>query len=221
MKLGELIATARNRADDIAVPYLWSDIEWTEYANDAENEACRRARLITDASTTAICEAAITSGNGVITLDKHVIFVRRVKLTSQSQPLHSMDYRDLDSGYPSWESQSGPPRAWVRNWETGKALLWPTPDATDTAKLRVVRLPLVPMTNLTTHSPEINERLHLSLVFWMLFRAYSKTDSQTIDPKKASENLALFEQEFGQKSSAIDETWINENHGQDDFEGLY
>lgn len=28
------------------------------------------------------------------------------------------------------------------------------------------------------------------------------------DPKKAATALALFEQEFGMKSSAIDETWI-------------
>ena len=196
MKLGELIATARSRADDIAAPYLWSDAEWTEYANDAENEACRRARLITDASTTEICEAAITSGNGVITLDKRVIFVRRVKLTSQSQPLRSIDYRDLDISYPDWEQQVGAPRAWVRNWETNKARLWPVPDSNGLAQLRVVRLPLAPMANLTADSPEINARFHASLVYWMLFRAYSKTDSQTIDSKKASENVALFEQDL-------------------------
>jgi hypothetical protein len=69
--------------------------------------------------------------------------------------------------------------------------------------------------------PEINRRFHESLVFWMLYRAYSKQDAETKDAKKAGENLALFEQEFGKKSSAIDEAWIEREHGYTDEEGVF
>lgn len=213
------MAIGRSEADDNAAPYLWADPEWLEFAVDAENEACRRARLLTDASTTAICNAAIAIGAQTVTLDSRVIFVRRVQLASQSRPLQSVDSRDLDLNVPNWDTQTGTPRAWVRNWETGKVRLWPIPIATDTARLRVVRLPLVPLAS--NASPEIHPRLHRSLVFWMLYRAFSKKDTQTQDDKKAMENLALFEREFGDKSSAVDETWINENHGEDSFEGLF
>lgn len=220
MTLADLIATARREADDTATPALWSNDEWREFANDAENEACRRARLITDATTSAICSVNITSGNPTFTLDPRVVFVRRVKLTSESQPLISVDHRDLDEQAPNWEDTTGIPRRWVRNWETGKVRLWPIPDDDDTASLRVVRLPLAPMVADVDH-PEINPRFHRSLVFWMLYRAFSKTDSQTMNAKAAAENMALFEREFGQKSTAVDETWIVENHGEDSHEGLY
>lgn len=220
MNFGQLKAIARSEADDNAAPFLWADPEWLEFANDAENEACRRARLLTDASTSAICTASITIGAESVALDPLVIFVRRAKLDLQTQPLPNVDSRDLDLNVPNWETQTGRPKAWVRNWETGKLRLWPIPSAVDTLRLRVVRLPLVPMAA-DGDAPEINARYHRSLVFWMLYRAFSKKDTQTQDDRKAAEYLALFEQEFGQKSSAIDEHWITDNHGEDSFEGIY
>jgi phosphorylcholine metabolism protein LicD len=82
----------------------------------------------------------------------------------------------------------------------------------------VVRSPLVEM-NDETDSPEIAPRFHRSLRYWMMYRAYSKQDSQANDPKKAMESLAMFEQEFGQKSSAINETWIERE--QMEFDGTF
>lgn len=225
MKLAELISVFRAEADDTAQPYLWSDADAIEYANDAENEACRRARLITDASTASICELDVTSGQATLALDPRVIFVRRAKLDLQSMPLALVDHRDLDAQIPRWESQTGTPRAMVRNWESGKLRLYPTPDAADTLRLRVVRTPLEPMTDATTgvsgDSPEIAPRYHRSLVYWMLHRAFSRKDTQTQDDNRAATYLALFEQEFGKKSSAIDETYINENYQEDSFDGVF
>ena len=117
-------------------------------------------------------------------------------------------------------AQTGAPRAWVRNWQSGALRLWPTPNVADTARLRVVRLPINDLSG-SSDEPEIHVRLHRSLVFWMLYRAFSKKDTQTQDDKRAATDLALFEQEFGPKSTAIDETWIDENYGDDPFEGLF
>ena len=77
------------------------------------------------------------------------------------------------------------------------------------------------MVSIVNDEPEIAPRYHRSLVNWMLFRAFSKKDTQTQDDRRAAESLALFEQEFGQKSTAVDEVWINEHHGEDSHEGLY
>ncbi|MGL4230966.1 MAG: DUF6682 family protein [Casimicrobium sp.] len=223
MKLAELISIFRAEADDTAQPFLWSDVDAIEFANDAENEACRRARLITDASTAAICERAVAANAVMVSLDPRVIFVRRAKLDSQSMPLALVDHRDLDMQNPRWELQAGTPRAIVRNWESGKLRLYPMPSAADTLRLRVVRTPLVPMANAASNgdSPEIAPRYHRSLVYWMLYRAFSRKDTQTQDDRRAAEYLALFENEFGKKSSAIDETYINENYQEDSFDGVF
>lgn len=69
---------------------------------------------------------------------------------------------------------------------------------------------------------ELPARYHHKLVDWMLYRALLQRDKEEkYDPKSAKDHLDLFEQEFGPRSSAIDETWIRRNHGYDDNEGLY
>jgi hypothetical protein len=46
MTLGDLLSLARTLLRDKQEPYFWSDAELTEFANEAVDEACTRARLI-------------------------------------------------------------------------------------------------------------------------------------------------------------------------------
>jgi hypothetical protein len=215
MTLQDLITLFRNEADDATEPYLWSDEEVIEFANDAENEACRRARLLVD-STSALTQLLVDPLDaGVIALDPSVVFVRRASLANR-RPLARMTVRDLDDQNPYWQATSpGTPRAFVTDYQTGAILLYPAPAEDDMLLLTIVRTPLVEMASLED-SPEISPRFHRSLRYWMLYRAYSKQDSQANDPKKAADSLALFEQEFGKKSSAIDENWIAHEQLNDD-----
>ena len=87
MNLEQLKATARSRADDLQPDYLWSDDEWTEYANDAQQQACRRARLIIDSTTTAITQLSMASGDLTASLDERIIFIKRAKISAVSIPL--------------------------------------------------------------------------------------------------------------------------------------
>ena len=70
-------------------------------------------------------------------------------------------------------------------------------------------------------SPEIAPRYHYGIVQWMLWRAFGKQDSQTNDPDRAAKALVAFEAEFGKKSSALDETYINEQQLYDEFDGAF
>jgi hypothetical protein len=60
MTVDELRTLFRNRTQDTAKPYLWSDEEVFEYMDDAQNEACRRAHLLVD-SRSEVCEANIAA----------------------------------------------------------------------------------------------------------------------------------------------------------------
>jgi hypothetical protein len=215
MTLQDLITLFRNEADDATEPYLWDDDEVTEFANDAEAEACRRARLLVD-STSALTQLLVDPLDaGVIALDPGVVFVRRATLAGR-RPLMRVTVRDLDEQNPYWQNAApGTPRAFVTDFQTGAILLYPVPAEQDLLLLTIVRTPLAEMRDLQD-SPEIAPRFHRSLRYWMLYRAYSKQDSQANDPKKAADSLALFEQEFGKKSSAIDENWIAHEQMPDD-----
>jgi hypothetical protein len=218
MTLQDLITLFRNEADDATEPYLWSDDEVTEFANDAENEACRRARLIVDSGSAVTQLLVDPIQGGLVRLDPAVIFVRRAKIDG-GRPLHRMALRDMDAHNPYWQNaQPGRPLAFIPDLDTGALQLHPAPAEEGLLRLTVIRTPLVEMKGMED-SPEIAPRFQRSLRHWMLYRAYSKQDSQANDPKKAADSLALFEQEFGKKSSAIDETWIARE--QLDHDGTY
>lgn len=207
MTLSDLITLFRTEVDDTVAPYLWEDDEVIEFANDAQLEACRRARLLVDSSTPAIAQLAVQANQPLLALDPRVQFVRRARFTG-GLPLRRMTMQDMEAYDPYWlDTVPGVPRAFVPDYETGKIRLWPAPAQDMTLQLTVVRDPLADLQN-DADVPEIAPRYHRSLRFWMMARAYGKQDAQANDPKKEMNSMALFEQEFGKKSSALDEAWI-------------
>ena len=207
MTLDELICALRvERLDDTAEPYLWSDAELTRFLNDAQDEACRRARLLVDSSTAAICNHAVTVGKVLYTLDPRVIFVRRAKIASRTRPLGFASYLDLDEECPGWDTHTGTAEWVLTDVETGKLRLYRGPTAIDTLNLIVVRTALEPMVT-SQDEPEIAPRYHYGLLDWASHRAYSKQDADTLDTTKAAAYAAAFASEFGPKSPAIDEIY--------------
>lgn len=208
MTLAELITIFRQEADDTVAPYLWSKVEAIDFANDAQNEACRRGRLLVDSSTPEITALSVLVDDaGLLELDERVLFIRRARMAGH-RALRRMSMQDMETWNPYWQDAAvDEPTCFIPDFDTGKILLWPPPYEARTLLLTIVRMPIADMAD-DDDTPEIAPRLHRSLRHWMLYRAYSKQDSQANDPKKAADALTLFEQEFGKKSSAIDEAWI-------------
>lgn len=220
MNLKALIAAARARSDDVDDQKpLWSDAEWTSFANRAQREACRRARLIVDSSTDEVTLLAI--GAGEPTKEKHasILFIRRVKLVG-GQVLRPVSFQTLDCQDSNWEEASGTPRGYVPDFDSKLFRLYPTPDADVEVRLTVVRLPLADMVK-GEDEPEIAAHLHDALIDGMLDEAYSKQDSQTFDPRRAEGHAARFAAEFGARSTAVDEAWIEREHGYLPDEGVF
>lgn len=220
MTLSEMIQQARVLSDDLVEPHLVSRTKYVVWANQAEREACRRSRALLDSTTTAICQIALVNGTPTYALDARILFVRRVKLTDVSVPLGRVSRKTLDEGRPGWEDETGQPTHYVPDMGTGLLRPYPTPDASYTANLVVVRLPLADMED-GDDEPELPARSHDGLVDWMLHRAYSMPDSEIYSPKKSAEHEARFIAEFGKRSSAQDEIWIEREHGYEQDEGIY
>ncbi len=204
MLLNELIIAGQNGADEVIdkPDLLWSLPEWTEYANDAENEACIRANIIID-RTSAIAGISIISGTATYSIDEKILLIKRAKLSSGTEPLVKTSRRVLDATYPNWEVDTGTVRSWLPDG-SNKITLYKSPLANSTLNLMISRLPLAAMllVNKLTVSPEIDTQYHQGLVDWMLHRAYSKQDSQTLDLGKAKEHLARFTKRFGERPPA-------------------
>ena len=204
MNLSEMIIAAQNQADEIIdkPDLLWSLAEWTEYANDAENEACIRANLLID-KTSSLASIAVVSGTATYSIDEKILLIKRAKLLSGTEPLVKTSRRVLDATYPNWEAETGTVRSWLPD-DTNKITLYKSPVADSTLSLMISRLPLAAMllAEKLIVSPEIDSQYHLGMIDWMLHRAYSKQDTQTLDLGKAKEHLARFTKRFGERPSA-------------------
>jgi hypothetical protein len=226
MKLSDLLAAARDDLDDKGSVPLFTDAWLTRKLNQAVMEAARRARLIEDSETDAdsvpvpVCLYTVTQGQRTITLDPRIILVKRVKVASQDLPLPKKHRADLDLLVPGWEtSGQGDVIAYCTDYTKGKLYFVNTFPAADSVRLTVIREPLYALAS-ANDVPEIPARYHEGLLHWVRSEAHSRTDTEEVyDLKKAQEQLALFEQEFGKRSSAIDETWIEREQMYDGYDG--
>lgn len=211
MTLAELITLYRAMSFDNAVPPFCKDELLTIFANEAQDEACRRAKLLRD-STSAWCTIAVAPGDATIPLDPLVIQVLRAFADGRQMILTRSDV--MDATAPGWEFQparSGPTHL-ISGLDTDALHLWPIPDKACTIKLTVSRLPLRAMAA-NGDKPEIRKELHAALVDWMLYRVFSITDSELFDPFKGPASLKRFEDEFGGKASGRNEEWVRSGEG--------
>lgn len=176
--------------------------------NEAIHEACRRARLIVDRSTAAICTYTVTAGSPVITLDPRIIKIRRATLVGRTAPLTRRYLVDMEDRGTAWEDETGDTDSYVADYESGKICLYRKPAANGTLKLVVVRLPLLDLET-EENSPEIQAQYHHALRHYVVAEMRSVDDTELYDPRKAAIAAAKFEAEFGPKRSARDEVWDN------------
>lgn len=229
----ELVDSLREILDDYAAPYLWSDAELLRYLNLAENQACRRAQLITDGSNAQdhgtsgtagtagggvadLCRVTLIPNTSTYILSRLILQIRRVKLATMTDPLIPITRDELDDLWSNWESDSG--TAGTAGTAGGDGPVYPShfiselgnelilvkaPTINDVASLVVVRLPLQQFTLIT--SPEIPERHHDGLLDWAAHLAYMKNDSDTLNLNLAAVYEKRFLDRFGPLPDAYSE----------------
>ena len=201
MTLAELMARFRREEKDNVAPYIWADEDLTAWLNEAEEEACRRALLLVDSTSTAAA-AVYAAGALGVKLHDSVIYVRRATLASSSIPLTPRVSRTMDEEIPGWEaSMASNPIAFVPDWQTGYLRFWPPSAAAGSIKMTVVRTPMSPMA-VSGDEPEIRSQYHSYLLDWVRFRAYDVMDADRFDPMKSASNYTSFSARF-RATSAI------------------
>lgn len=199
MTLEKLILSCRRDAADTGEPSFWSDEQWADALNEAEIEACIRARLIED--------DAIDSG--AVALDPYVSIparafsVRRVLVGREEIELLSRnDFQGRRFG--GWETVTGTP---VECYRIGDRLrLYPTPVVDADVTMVAFCTPREPMElpSAVSVSPEIDERLHIKLVDWALARFYRTPDSDYGNHGLADRHESRFAQVFGQRPDEVE-----------------
>ncbi|MDD5084205.1 MAG: hypothetical protein PHT88_04760 [Candidatus Moranbacteria bacterium] len=212
MTLAELLSQARIRLGDTGVDLLWPNAQLSAWANEAHMEACRRLRYLSDDSVTQ----SLVAGQSAYAWPEGAIFIRRARLTEEDRPLQFTSYKALDEFCPGWEDHSGTPTHIFTDLNNTTFNLYPSPDAAGVLKMLIIKEP-EPLTGDT----DLPSRLAYGLVDWICGRAYQVNDADTFNPQKSAEHFALFDAEYGPRSSARDEVFNLRNRPFDNFDGDY
>ena len=207
MTLQEIIALYRAQADDEQLDHLCSDELLAIYANEAQEEACRRSELLRDSSS-PMCAVAFAADAESVPLDQKIVLVLRARIDGHPVVMLSEDEMECRYG-GAWmdDSTRSRPTHLVSGMTTGRLHLWPRPGDAGTLRLTVQRLPLKSLAN-DFDKPEIRPELHRGLIDWMLFRSFSRFDTELFNEQRAGFALDRFEAEFGRRSSGRNEQWV-------------
>lgn len=204
MNLEQLIAQFRIDADDVVPnPYLWED-EWIAvWLTEAQAEAAIRKRLLYEAANPAVCQIAVAANAATHDLHKSLFELVHLRFLATGAPTSSVvtikSREELDRIRPGWRDETGTPRHAIQ--DDTRITLVPRPELAGTLHIEGYRVPLKALEN-DTDKPELNEAHHRYLVHWALHRAFSKPDSETIDPTRAATAEAAFTRYFGPSPDA-------------------
>ncbi len=203
MNLGALITEARRRTSDTKLPYQHSDDEHAQAASEGEREACARASLLYD-TTSSFCTFAVTAGKAVYELDPLILkvetalFQRTSGGRAKSLKRCGIDWihRQCD-----WASRTGCPTHYAIVGNTLR--VWPTPTTASvgTLSMSVYRDPLDELRS-PGQEPEIPLHHHIGLVDWMVYLASDNRDGELYNPALAAAALNAFEERFGRRHDA-------------------
>lgn len=181
---------------------LWTDEVLTRYINDGDRRFCERSMILEDATspeaTQIVLQADVTSyplHRSVISVASAVLdgkALRKVSTNvSQGHPPEVVGFSPSHAG--GYHGVS----AYVPDYNVGSFHVLGTPTEAEVGKvinLRVVRLPLVPLTlDDVNASPEIPEQYHLDILEWAAFRALRNHDNDAENMAKASAHSTRFE----------------------------
>ena len=203
MNLEQLTAQFRVDADDLTEPHFW-DAEWiAAWLTEAQAEAAIRGRLLYEAANAAVCQIAVAANTATHDLHKslfelvHLRFQATGATTSSVVTIKARE--ELDRIRPGWRDETGTPRHAIQ--DDTRITLVPRPELAGTLHIEGYRAPLKALAN-DTDKPEIHEAHHRHLVHWALHRAFTKPDSETIDPQRAAAAEAAFTRYFGPSPDA-------------------
>ena len=203
MNLEQLTAQFRIDADDLTEPHFW-DAEWIAvWLTEAQAEAAIRKRLLYEAANAAVCQIAVAANTATHDLHKslfelvHLRFQATGATTSSVVTIKARE--ELDRIRPGWRDETGTPRHAIQ--DDTRITLVPRPELAGTLHIEGYRVPLKALEN-DTDKPELHEAHHRHLVHWALHRAFTKPDSETIDPTRAAAAEAAFTHYFGPSPDA-------------------
>ena len=185
---------------------IWSDDALLLYIRDAEEKFASQTLCLRDSRTTSVANIVLVAGQEEYALDRRVISVLAAQLDGRmvlgranwGTRFGADSQLTPNTSYQA-PRETGEPRIYYTDRDTGFLGVYPSPSATAAGKvvrLQVARRPLVPLTkNDLDAEPEVPEQWHLDLVEWAAWRAMRNHDP---DLDNDADAIALTRSRFEQ-----------------------
>ena len=187
MDTTELLKQFRAEVFDTAAPYLWADALIYTYIDDAQKQFCRLTYGIEDARSFTI--NILADGTEWYAIDPMILKIRDANEQSTGYEIPLIAVEKMREKGMKFDGKQGPVRALVTGMEKGYVRAHPKPNTATVLELRTFRLSRDVGSG---DDFEIDPQHHLNLLDWVKKRAYSIPDTDTYDPRKASEYEASF-----------------------------
>ena len=202
MTLEDLIYRFRVLSLDNVTPPFWADEDVIDWLNEAQNEACIRARLIREDELEAVCSIPLTPGTHTYALNPLVYEIISLWIkpaSGRKRPVKLRSREWLDHHLPEWRESTRPAEIAIQDDTTVRIV--GAVEAGDTLELECYRLPRRPMAS-GTDRPEIHTMHHAHLVQWALHRAFGVPDADGFDANRSDRAEAEFTKYFGLRPDA-------------------
>lgn len=174
------IAAFREEEHDTVQPYFWASTTLLRYLNEAMYKFSKETMSFRDSSSD-FCTVEFTSGAGEISYDNRIFTIIRAKIGGNDLEVRS-DYPDDLTGTPLCLEVNTASK-WMR--------LRPTPVASDTLNLTVIRAP-VELLTLSSSIPDVPLEHQHVLMSWVKSRAFLVGDSEAFNAEKSDKYAAEF-----------------------------
>lgn len=215
MEIGELITTLReDYLDDVFEgwesatddekegQFLWSDAFLIRSLSEAQKQACNRTDFLYDDSS-KITKITLIDGQSTYSIDPLITFVEYAGFDGEEVELLSK--HELQRQNAQWRTLTGMTGNKVYCIMRGHSVRFvPAPNSTDNGKivsLEVYHLPKEPIES-SGDDLVIPEEYQRDLIWWVLYEAFSKPDTEVFNPEKGKGYLKMFTDIFGESVSS-------------------
>lgn len=181
--------------------YLWKTAHIIASLSLSERELCRRLHLLSDSSSTEICQLIIAAVNGVFprswAIDDRILRIERLKFPGVTKPLIQTTTDWLDTNDPGWDEYQGTPTHFVVDSDDFHLTFNREPTAGGTVQMTVKRLPLTTILEKDPQSgaPEVRQ-LDDELIHGAMKYLYIKPDLEGYDPALSAKWANQFEMDI-------------------------
>lgn len=176
--------------DYSSIQLRWTNEELTANINDAIIQVYHRTNTIKD-----FYDLDITSGEHTYKIDSYLLEILKGKRENGKY----LEKKSIDD---FWEFQElntklGEPSSFMCDVEEGYIRFYPIPNADETVSFMVYRLPKTSLSwDNYDASPEIRSDYQIPMLYHAAHLCYLKDEANTLDPRRAADFKALFDQYF-------------------------